>query len=469
MSLAMELHQATIREDTELVRSILSENQDNLDFVNLRTIGNDMLSTPLVFASMFGLIELVKLLVRMGKANPDIKDSGGYTATFRAVERGDLDVLKILVEEGGSNTVLPNGPDSRTALMEAIYRPEELDIVLYLIRHVENINVKNSEGYSALFIATEGGNLEIIRNLLSVGKADPDLKNGNGGWTAAMRASNLGLLNVLRVLIQEGGANPEIKSNRFGKNVLHFAAHNGRTSIVDYLVTQVQLDASQKDVNGLTPLYLASKVGSLGVVRYLVGTGKVDVNSKNGPGFNSISLGVAAEKGHSSIVKYLLKNGAKSHVDFLNLNHISPLYFAAEEGHTDAVKILVQLGKANVEVKNTDKLWTALHIATERGHLDIVQFLVITAGANSFAVTGDGRDTPLSLALKNGHERIAQYLKSIFTQLAGLAEQMGVSQVATFLRTVLRNPSYSLEEFVANNSSSLQFLQDQFRKSRNGN
>ncbi len=410
--LSADLYKAIEDNNVRLARSLITAD-NNLD-VNLRVIDKDWaLKTPLDVAADRGHAEMVELLVKVGKARPGIKDNYGFSPTYKAAQKGDLEVLKILVEDGRANVDVAYGIKGRTPLMEAIYKPAQPHIVNYLVPRTRNINAKNSDGYTCLFVATEGGNLEILRTLLVVGRADPDLKNGDGGWTVTMRASGLGSLSVLKTLIEEGGANPEIISDRFGKTALHYAAFNGRTAVVEYLINQARLNPIQKDENGQTPVYLAAQGGSLGVVKFLVEKVGVDINSKNGPAFNSIPLGTASGQGHDSTVRYLLNNGAKSHVNYLNLKTISPLYVAAEHGHTDVVKTLVEVGNANVEIRNTDKLWTAMHVAAYKGHLDIVQYLLLSAGANAFALTGDGRDTPLSLAEKNGQEGMVLYLTLI--------------------------------------------------------
>ncbi len=409
--MSADLYKAVEDNNVRVARSLITA--DNDLNVNLRVRDKDgVLKSPLDVAAGNGYTQMVDLLVGAGKADPDILDSNGFSATYKAVKKGDLEVLKILVEKGRANVDLAYGSKRRTPLMEAIYKPAQPHIVNYLVPRVSTINAKNSDGYTCLFAATEDGNLEILRTLLVVGKADPDLKNGDGGWTATMRAAGLGSLSVLKILIEEGGANPEIISDQFGKTALHYAAFNGRTAAVDYLVTQARLNPSQKDDDGLTPIYLAAQAGSLGVVKFLVEKAKVDVNSKNGPGFNSIPLATAAEQGRVSTVRYLLNNGARSHVNFLNLKNFSPLYFAAEEGHTDVVKILVEDGGASVELRNSNELWTAMHVAASNGRLDTVRYLHQSAGANIFATTGDGRDTPLTLAEKAGQTSVAQYLRS---------------------------------------------------------
>ncbi len=395
------------------MRSILDSNQDNLQFVNMRVEDSSgVLNTPLDVASFRGFTEIVKLLVRKGGADPDIKDSQEYTATYGAAQEGKLEVLKILVEEANSDINIHSGPDGNTVIMAAIIR-EWSEIVNYLIPKVENINEKNNKGYSSLFGATENANLKSVKDLVLKGKADVNIKNGPEGWTAAMRAAQDGALNVFKFLIEEGGADPTITDDQFDQDALHIASFNGRAEIVRFLATRTKVNTNRKDKSGYTPLFAAAEKGFFAIVKILVEQADAEVNSKNGNGYDSMPLGIAAANGHSDIVKYLLNHGAKAQVNYLNLNTYSALYAAAEHDEAKVVRILIEEGNANVELRNEDQLWTTLHRAAHEGYLDIVKYLVEEAGANVSARTGDGRDTAQTLAEKNGHKNVAQYLKSV--------------------------------------------------------
>jgi len=54
-------------------------------------------------------------------------------------------------------------------------------------------------------------------------------------------------------------------------------------------------------------------------------------------------LHLASEAGHTSVVKFLLEQGADPNVGTLTNGHTS-LHLAAEEGHVDTVKLLLQHG-----------------------------------------------------------------------------------------------------------------------------
>lgn len=416
-ALAKELHQAAQDNDVNKVRTLLDTNSNNLEFVNMRVPDSDgTLNTALDGASFLGFVDIVKLLVRKGRADPDIKDSQNFTATFGAAQEDNFEVVKVLVEEADSNINEPNGPLGNTVFMIAVLR-NNARIVNYLIPKVSDINMKNYGGYTPLFMATENANLRVVKDLVYKGKADVDAKSGVEGYTATMFAAQEGAIKKFKFLVGEGEADLTITSDdEFGQNALHIATLRGRTEIVRYLTTQARVNFDTKDKKGYTSLFAAAENGYLEIVKILVEQTNADVNSKNGLEYESTPLMIASAHGHVDTVRYLLNHGAKLQVNHLNLKVYSALSAAVEEGHAEVAKILVEEGDANVELRHEDHLWTVLHRAAYEGYLDIVKYLVEKAGANISARTGDGRDTAQTLAEKNGHPDVAQYLKSVGRQ-----------------------------------------------------
>jgi|TARA_B110000305_G_scaffold107749_1_gene121239 ankyrin repeat protein len=145
------------------------------------------------------------------------------------------------------------------------------------------------------------------------------------------------------------------------------------------------------------PIYWAVKHGNLPAVRALLKSGvdaNVDMNFTNG--FRL--LHVAAERGHTAIVKTLIEAGAD--VDFRadvgsHAEGKTPLYLAAEHGATLAVIELLKAG-ADVDIAS-DEGKTPLLIAAEWGKYDCVS-LLIYAGAD-FDWIDDSGNTAMSLAL----------------------------------------------------------------------
>ncbi len=312
------MHRAASTNDVDLANYILATSGEDLTYVNMKVEYEDsgVFNTPIDIATYSGFINMVKLLVRKGKADPDIKDSNGFTATFGAAQLGHLELLKFLVEEANSEISQGNGGDHTTPIFSAVIN-NRTDIVSYLADKVENVDRMNSYKCTPLFGATWMGNIKMVEDLVLIGNADVNLKNTFSGWTAAMLAAKNGSLDILYFLTSVGEAEIKVKSDSEGSSALSMASIEGHTEVVEYLLSQDQFDIDSKDNAGCTPLFHAAKNGHFGVVKLLLEQG-ADVNSKN-DWYKTTPLIAASTAGHTEIVRYLLKNGGDLNVDYLNL------------------------------------------------------------------------------------------------------------------------------------------------------
>lgn len=115
-------------------------------------------------------------------------------------------------------------------------------------------------------------------------------------------------------------------------------------------------------------------------------------------------LGLAAELGHTEILKVLLAAGCK--VEWGGHVEPSPLYLAAHKGHIEIVKILIKEG-AKLNFKDEEG-FTPLMSASAMGHLEVVKFLV-EAGAKTNLMNEHG-DFALLSAASNKHREVFDYL-----------------------------------------------------------
>lgn len=103
-------------------------------------------------------------------------------------------------------------------------------------------------------------------------------------------------------------------------------------------------------------------------------------------------LHVAANDGHSAIVKMLLKHSAP--VDALDRDNSTPLFSAALAGQAEIVELLAAAG-ANVNHR-ADEGVTPLHVAAMNDHLETVKCLLKRGALKN--CSDDTGATPLSLA-----------------------------------------------------------------------
>ena len=136
-------------------------------------------------------------------------------------------------------------------------------------------------------------------------------------------------------------------------------------------------------------LLTAAEKGNLRRVRLLVEQG-ADVNEGNINGFTPVHL--ASGHGHLDVVRYLVEQGAS--LDKINNDGWTPLFAAAFRGYIEVVRFLLEQGADREKVDNTG--WTPLHWAAANSHLDVAM-LLMSYGADLNARTNGGR-LPIDLA-----------------------------------------------------------------------
>ena len=265
-----------------------------------------------------------------------------------------------------------------------------------LLKEGADPNIWNKDGATALMYASHNGHSEVVEILLE-GGADPNIQKKDEA-TALMYASQNGHSEVVQILLK-GGANPNSWTQN-GATSLMVASENGYSEVVQILL-KGGADTNIQEEDGWNALMFASDNSHSEVVQILL-EGGADPNSQTENG--ATSLMVASENGHSEVVQILLKGGADPNIQ--EEDGWNALMFASENGHFEVVQILLK-GGADPNIQEEDG-WTALLIASENGHSEVVQIL-LKGGADPNSQMADGW-TALMYASQNGHFEVVQIL-----------------------------------------------------------
>jgi ankyrin repeat protein len=314
--------------------------------------------------------EEVRRIQSLIKDSPDLINSptaggganGGQTLLQEAAAKGQLSVVKILLDNGAAVDGVRQGD------------------------------------LTPLDLAAFNGHKAVVDFLLSKGaKADARTENG---ITPLHLAANKGYELVAGALLNAGApVNAPVKSQNVvfgykftgGETPLHTAAYSGYPALVQLLLSK-GADPNAVDAEGHTALSCSVSRGDGSTTKILLAA-----HANPNAGRRDLPLAIAARRGDAVLLELLLANGANPntngvYVDIDSRNMIPPLYVAVHFKQPEAVKILTRF-KADPNVPNNDGkplLFDAMQdIETFKALLD--------GGADPNQKAGDGF-TPLTYA-----------------------------------------------------------------------
>jgi TonB family protein len=269
-----------------------------------------------------------------------------------------------------------------------------------LVRANPKLGSKTTRGgLPLLHLAAEAGALSVVEGLVA---ADPkgrprikDSKTGPMEW-----AAHKGRASTVERLLEKGfDKNAKDKDTR---TALLRACSGGHTEVVAVLL-KAGADADIESLDKRRPISEAVDKGYIDIVQML--EPKVKIHFSDSPDNRGV-LRTQAQKGHTGMVRWLLKQGISVNFD---ADGLSSLAMAASGGYDDTVAVLLE-HKASVKWKEPKSGTTALMYAVSRGHAGSAG-LLLAAGADVKAKDKQG-STALHAAAGSDEVKCAELLIS---------------------------------------------------------
>ncbi|GHT84964.1 hypothetical protein FACS1894137_08670 [Spirochaetia bacterium] len=364
--------------------------------------------TPLHIAAQTRNPPMTAFFIAQG-ATMDLLDRENHTPLSDAVESGDAESARLLIEAGAdlyhpqprrqtpaAAALALGGGFLRTMLTPAALDTPDIDGRPLLhqaavlgnasaagiiadeenIRGVQGLNRPDREGKTALDLALERTNskahMETAEQLILAGAF-----SANPLYTylaPAIRSSNYNI--------------------RIGDGIapLHFAAREGYTGLVDYLLDK-NVDINAKNAAGTTPLHEAARAGNIPIMERLISRG-ADVNARDAKGNSPLHIGIPAAS-HEAALILLLRYGADPNLR--DEHGESPLHIILSLDRPPALIERLLAAGADVSIRNIDGK-TPLHLAVQKNRISSIG-LLIRYKSDIFAVDTAG-STPFDLALR---------------------------------------------------------------------
>ncbi|XP_021906845.1 ankyrin-3-like [Carica papaya] len=253
-----------------------------------------------------------------GAANS--RDRNGRSMISLAVRAGNMEIIKLLINSGCK---IDSSIDHVLHDAAAINRVDVMEVLLTRFKDTISVNSVDSQGRTPLHIGATHGHSEVIQYCASLeGKIEI---LDNNGFSALHLAAEKGNLKAVECLLQTSSFT-KYAVNREGKTAFALALENEHSDLYDalHLGDVLQRAARVDDVHGIKS--------------YLAAGAKVNGKDQNG----WTPLHRAAFKGRLECIKVLLNQGAR--IDEIDDAGYTPLHCAAEAGHVEVALLLVAHG-----------------------------------------------------------------------------------------------------------------------------
>lgn len=374
-----------------------------------RFVEKDKLSNSILdFASAGNHTELFDFLLNHGYSKQTLCDF--------SIEKDNPFIIQYLCEN--------QHIDSSSILFQAV-KSNCFEILKYIVTIVDDINVIDDFGNTALHIAVANSHHNIIRYLLSLEneaelktKIDINPKNPINGETILHLAAKKQNTDILSLILSSYNINSHQRSVWDFMTMDFMAIENDirRASTNEVpKPTQHAVDLNPKDSSGDTPFIIAAREGSVSVLREFISLASddslVSINSFNKNG--DTALIVSVENNREPIVKELID------LDSIDLNHknrdgVSALHIACKNQNLEIALMLIHAFNININLPTDFDNATPLHIICsihnmnnpELSHnAEIIFDTLLQSPDTDLNALNDEKMTPLQLSAKEGNEK----------------------------------------------------------------
>lgn len=164
--------------------------------------------TPLHTAASLGNLDILREILRFARANNmiNVKNGEGETALFKAIENGQIESVKMLLQEGASIKIIS---PTQYNIFHISAERGHVDILKVLLDHDEKFTRKNvnaltvdCRGFGPIHFALENNHIECLNLLLSY-NASIGLKTGNNSTLLHIAASKNNMDFAKRILMSQ--------------------------------------------------------------------------------------------------------------------------------------------------------------------------------------------------------------------------------------------------------------------------
>lgn len=408
----LPIHLASISGNLLAFTALLEASEKDMSVNHFRDNFN---RTPLHYAAQNKHLEICRHFLQCKPFAVQIRDNEGRSAIHYAAQAGDLQTVKLLIEElfkGVNEDVMNTKRDTKDSVWMALdddkgVTPIHLaaeaghaDVCEFLMKHRYTsrlMNFSTIKGDAVISYAVMGGHYSLFN--ISMRSRNDYFQVNKAGETLfhlAVKAKKVELFKVMFGFYQQNDVLEEInylyKQDSNGHTILHTAVLNGSFEVCKEILQSRKSMLYVKDNQGQSTIHYAAKAGNLKLVELLteklfenVDDSVFEIDRETPTPINVwktlddnvgvTPLHLAAEAGYADICHFFINHRYASHLNtFVSKNKDSSISYAVMGGQINILKRFIPTLDELHVVNNKGE--TLLHLAAKSGKNEMFEYLL---------------------------------------------------------------------------------------------
>uniref|UniRef100_A0A1X7TDZ0 Death domain-containing protein n=1 Tax=Amphimedon queenslandica TaxID=400682 RepID=A0A1X7TDZ0_AMPQE len=383
--------------NTALLYSAIEGHSDLVEFLISRKCDTSQINVEEASLSLFacqsGELALVQKLESLNLFSPDSKDIyGGNVLHYCSINNRSVELIKYLLNRYQLSIGDGNHRFAKTPLHYASWYASS-SVVEYIlsIQGNEALLDTNKRGISCLHCACDVAAhvpAGVVYSKLITQRDVPVIQIINSKIKQNIDfMKRKERVKMFSSLLERASSCPKFDINKTintGQSLLHLAACSGSTLLVKAL--EKYNISSTLNIKGMSPAHNAAWSGSTSVLNYIVSQYNLNPNDTDTDGRTPLVYSCWA--GSITSVKYLIKNH-NSDPYITDNNGMTCLHYSCRNGHINVAQYLIE--EQHCDINKTDNEGrTLVHHAASSGNFDLVQYLITEKRLSPTAVDKNG-------------------------------------------------------------------------------
>ncbi|XP_067660118.1 putative ankyrin repeat protein RF_0381 [Haliotis asinina] len=346
-----------------------------------------------------GNVEIIKHLLKQDFVDIDTRDISGWTPVMYGARHGHKNVFDVLVDKGADLSLVGR---HKTNILHFACVGGNVEIIKYLLKYnIVDIDSRLDKGWTPIMQGASEGHKNVFDVLVKAG-ADLSLVAGNKE-TILHVACEGGNVEIIKYLLTQGIVDIDNQDSN-GRTPVMQAATFGQNDAFDLLV-EAGANLSLVDYDEETIFQLSCEGGNVDIIKYVLAHENVDINGRDGSGLTTVMYAVISEQ--DDVYDLLVKWGAD--LSLLDKDNNNILHLACGGDNVEIVRHLLTHNIVDINSRNGEDRTPAM-IAARCGH-EAIFFLLADHVADLTVVNGDG-DNILTMACEGENVRIVKYVST---------------------------------------------------------